>query len=295
MWQKIRGYLDEKLIRPFRESHAPVQELALGSAVGMFWAMTPLVGIQMYLVTMSWLGFKLLRWKMNLAVGLAMVWISNPITMGPLYYAFYKAGYITFDLLGLNPMVITFENFEGVLKTALAQESLIASLKTWGEFLLNDLGWPTMVGGLLMAIPSAIASYPVTKRLVNKHRSNLARKEGLSLEDWEAKHIHSFRDILKIENEEHQVEKHSMEAARHPEEYLAFARKKASRKSARSKSSSKKSGGKKSPNSRKSGSSKDSRKGTANRNASTSSSKSSGSKPKSKRSTGRPGRNPRTA
>ncbi len=240
MWQKIRGYLDDKLIRPFRESHAPVQELALGSAVGMFWAMTPLVGIQMYLVTMSWLGFKTLRWKMNLAVGLGMVWISNPLTMGPLYYAFYKAGYITFDLLGLNPLVITFENFEGVLKTALAQDNLIASLKTWGEFLLNDLGWPTMIGGLLLAIPSAIASYPVTKNLVNKHRSNLAKKEGLTLEEWEAKHIHTFRDILKIEKEEQLAEKHSMEAARHPEDYLALARKTTGKKKAKSKTSTRK-------------------------------------------------------
>ncbi|MCB1137578.1 MAG: DUF2062 domain-containing protein, partial [Leptospiraceae bacterium] len=103
MWSKIRQILDEKLIRPFRESHAPVQELALGSSIGMFWAMTPLVGIQMYLVTMTWLLMKLLGRKINLAVALAMVWISNPITMGPLYYAFYKTGYIAFDLMGLNP------------------------------------------------------------------------------------------------------------------------------------------------------------------------------------------------
>lgn len=247
MWQKIRAYLDEKLVRPFRESHAPVQELARGGAIGMFWAMTPLVGVQMYLVTMSWLLLKLVRWKMNLAVGLAMVWISNPITMGPMYYAFYKIGYITFDMLGLNPMVITFENFEGVLKTAMSQ-NLLDGLMTWGQFLLNDLGWPTMVGGLILAIPSAVATYPVTKRMVNKHRSNLARKEGLTLEEWEARHIHSFRDILKIEKEEHESERHSMEAARHPEEYFALSKKtpKSSKRSTtqKKKPSKKKSGSK---------------------------------------------------
>lgn len=229
MWTRIREYLDEKLIRPFRESHAPVQELALGSSVGMFWAMTPLVGIQMYLVTMSWLVMKLVRQRINLAVALAMVWISNPITMGPLYYAFYKAGYITFDMLGLNPMVITFANFEGVLKQAM-KEDLIQGLILWGEFLLNDLGWPTMVGGLIIAIPCAVVAYPITKNLVNKHRAKLARKEGLTLELWEAKHIHTFREILKIEKEEHLVEAHAMEAAAHPEEYLPFAKKTGTKK-----------------------------------------------------------------
>ena len=205
MWQKIRAYLDEKLVRPFRESHAPVKELALGSAVGMFWALTPLVGIQMYLVTMNWLLFKFIKQKFNLAVALAMVWISNPITMGPLYYAFYKTGFHTFDLLGLNPLVITFENFQAVLTKAM-QQKLLDGLITWGEFLLNDLGWPTLIGGYIIAIPFAIASYPVTKRMVNNHRTRLAAKEGLTLEQWEQKHIHTFREILAIEKAEHEQE-----------------------------------------------------------------------------------------
>ncbi|MBU45627.1 MAG: hypothetical protein CMN76_20635 [Spirochaetaceae bacterium] len=243
MWQKIRAILDEKLVRPFRESHAPVHELALGSSIGMFWAMTPLVGIQMYLVTMSWLIMKVVKHRINLAVGLAMVWISNPITMGPMYYAFYKTGYIAFDLLGLNPLVITFENFKAVLDKALSQ-SLLDGLMTWGAFLLNDLGWPTMVGGVLIATPAAIATYPVTKRMVNRHREKLARKEGLSLEQWEAKHIHTFKEILAIEKQEHLSEQQSMEAARHPEEYLALARPQ-NAAGAREKPRSKKSTGKK--------------------------------------------------
>ena len=166
--------------------------------------------------------------------------------MGPLYYAFYKTGYIAFDLMGMNPMVITFDNFQAVLLEAMKQD-LLEGLKTWGEFLLNDLGWPTMFGGIVIATPLAIASYPVTRRMVNRHRTNLARKEGLTLEEWEAKHVHTFRDILKIEKEEHVAEKHMMAAAAHPEQYLALgpapgkkseSRKKSQRPGARKKKSS---------------------------------------------------------
>lgn len=55
-------------------------------AIGMFNAFVP-VPFQMYLS-----AFAAIVFKVNLPLSVALVWISNPITMPPLFYACYKIG-----------------------------------------------------------------------------------------------------------------------------------------------------------------------------------------------------------
>lgn len=63
------------------------RELSLGIAVGIFVAFTPTIGIQMIVA-----GF--LAWLLgaNRLVSIAMVWISNPATMLPIFWYCYRVG-----------------------------------------------------------------------------------------------------------------------------------------------------------------------------------------------------------
>ena len=58
--------------------------------------MLPIVGIQMIVVFVS------LVVRANLPLIVALQWISNPFTMGPIYFADYKIGMILFKLIGVD-------------------------------------------------------------------------------------------------------------------------------------------------------------------------------------------------
>ena len=62
---------------------------------GLIVSFSPLVGIQMLVVF-----FLALFLRANLPLIVALQWISNPLTMGPIYFADYKIGCFFFNYLG---------------------------------------------------------------------------------------------------------------------------------------------------------------------------------------------------
>ena len=88
--RKRKNYLTDlyrysylKLIVPIkRERHNP-EYVALGTAVGLFCGLTPIVW-QMNIVFVIWLAAKLFKIHFSLPVGLAMTWVSNTFTNLPL-------------------------------------------------------------------------------------------------------------------------------------------------------------------------------------------------------------------
>jgi hypothetical protein len=86
LWQRMVRLTTYRLLIPIKRArHAP-EYGARGVMVGMAWAMTPLVGIQMYLVFMTWLiARRLFRWNFSLIIGLAWTWTTNVITLFPIY------------------------------------------------------------------------------------------------------------------------------------------------------------------------------------------------------------------
>ena len=79
--------LDERLIQPIRQAQGATDSIARGAALGVWIAMTPTIGAQMVVVAM--LAIPL---RANIPVAMALVWISNPLTMVPLYFCFYWLG-----------------------------------------------------------------------------------------------------------------------------------------------------------------------------------------------------------
>ena len=56
--QNIGRLFKKRLLIPIIRSPHPPEYTARGVAIGTMWAMTPLVGIQMWLVSMTWLFYK---------------------------------------------------------------------------------------------------------------------------------------------------------------------------------------------------------------------------------------------
>lgn len=85
----------------------------------------------------------------NLAIAIALVWLSNPLTMVPIFYVAYKLGGW---LLGMPASPVEFQ----------------ASIEwLWHEF--NSVGKPFLVGSLALGALSAFCGYFLTHILWRLH------------------------------------------------------------------------------------------------------------------------------
>ena len=179
-WEKIKRFLCLKLIIPLKRSDESAVFGARGVMVGMMWAMTPLVGIQMTTVLITWAIAKKLHWNFSLPIALAFTWVTNVFTMWPIYYIFYATGKI---MMGEFSQINAYASF-----LASAQSAFSGSVSPWeiGKaivlfigLLFKDWGTAMVIGCLPWAIVSGIVSYVWTyKWLVRYHakRANAAER-----------------------------------------------------------------------------------------------------------------------
>ena len=135
------------------------QSIALGTTVGIFIGMTPTVGVQMILVMLfAFLVSPVFRF--NRIAALVTVYISNPLTLVPLYWFNYKIGTLFFD------GDLTREKFSRIMT--------YNSFDQWWDTVVTlavDVGKPLMVGSLLVATVCAAITFPTMYWLVRRfHR-----------------------------------------------------------------------------------------------------------------------------
>lgn len=147
------GYL--KIIRLREKPHS----VALGLALGIFIGFTPTIPIQTYIAV----GLALMLRCSKIAAA-AGVWISNPLTLAPFYYAEFIVG----------KWVL---NSEAVFK--LADYSLFSMLENARRAMEV-----MMVGGIVMGIPAGIVTYFITYRIVD--RAKIRREEKRLLKSRES-------------------------------------------------------------------------------------------------------------
>lgn len=134
--------------------------IALGTTIGMFIGMTPTVGIQMILVMVAALLLGPF-FRFNRVAALLTVYISNPLTMVPLYWMDYKVG--TLFVEGN----VTRERFGEILE----YDGFREWCRTVGGLTL-ELGWPLLIGSLVVATASAAATYPLMRWLLAGFRKS---------------------------------------------------------------------------------------------------------------------------
>lgn len=106
--------------------------------------------------------------RANRIIAVVLCWISNPVTLIPLYYGNYWLGG---KILGID--LWTFGNFSTRLHDLmLTRERLgyIASLKQLGF----ETALPLWVGSLIIATMAAILAYPVVLFLLMQRRKRKA-------------------------------------------------------------------------------------------------------------------------
>lgn len=159
-------FLREKIVDPIRRAQGSPESIARGSAIGVFFALTPTVGVQSLLVTACAVPM-----RANLPVALVMCWITNPVTLIPFYFAYYWTGAW---LLGV-PM----EGYEAIADrireqfVLLPEQGFIDSMKPLGTEIL----WPMCVGSLVLATVVGWPTYHVTLYAMRRRqqRRELAR------------------------------------------------------------------------------------------------------------------------
>lgn len=132
--------------------------IAMGTTVGMFIGMTPTVGIQMVIVMCVAILTKR-YFNFNRVAALITVYISNPVTMIPIYYLDYKVGALFFggDVSRDEfAKILEYEDFAGWWTTICE--------------LFVGIGVPLVVGSLVVASLCAAVTYPTMRWLLKKFR-----------------------------------------------------------------------------------------------------------------------------
>ena len=83
IYRKVRDFFIYRVLHVDDTPH----RIALSVAIGIFVTWTPTIGLQMIItVLLCWL------FRANKVVGVPFVWISNPLTIVPIYYPNYVVG-----------------------------------------------------------------------------------------------------------------------------------------------------------------------------------------------------------
>ncbi|MFH7320947.1 DUF2062 domain-containing protein [Desulfurivibrio sp. D14AmB] len=131
------------------------QSLARGMTVGVAIGIIPILPLQ----TLTILIFAPLFKGNSIAAVLAGLLVSNPLTLIPQYYICWKLGKL------LYPIDLSWSRVRETV------EFMLSGSASWGERLtaLSLLGYESLavmiLGGVILAIPLALITYPLSLRL----------------------------------------------------------------------------------------------------------------------------------
>lgn len=149
---RIKSWLNpQTVLRNILGINDSPHSIALGTAIGMAVGLSPTVGIQMIIIVVIALLAKPL-FHFNRMAGLLTVYVSNPLTMVPIYYFLYWVG--TFFVEGS----VTREDFETTLQ--------YEGFEGWWNAITGlfvEIGTPLLIGTAIVAPISGLVTYPVMR------------------------------------------------------------------------------------------------------------------------------------
>jgi len=173
----------QRLIRPaigfikFRILHVEdsASSIAGGVAVGLFVGFTPLLGLHMLLALA---GAAILR--VNKAVAVLCVWISNPFTLLPIYVPAYMLGRVMLGLFRPASAAVKAERIHDILSNVFSPLNLFTRFHTaafWKELasVFAKVGLEITIGGFILGILAAVIGYFASLMLIRAYRG----KKGL--------------------------------------------------------------------------------------------------------------------
>lgn len=169
-WNGLKRLVRHRLVIPLKRHPHPPEYTARGVGVGLLVAMTPTIGIQMFIVAGLWLFVtRLLKWEFSLIAGLAYTWTTNVFTMIPIYYLSYVTGQV---LLGNWDDINGFDNFSELVNRIANNPDVgfWQALWLWTVELFTGWGVPMFIGSIPWALLSAWLGYMFTHKYIVHHR-----------------------------------------------------------------------------------------------------------------------------
>lgn len=166
-----------RLIRPLHSVRHPPEYMARGVFFGLLVALSPTTGIQMPMIFVIWLLVRKFRssWNFNLLVALAWTWVTNVLTIPPLYYLYVVTGRA---LLGWLDRIKSFETFESRLSETLSPDAgWLEALWVYTVNFIDKFGLPVFVGSIPWTIMGSWLGYKWSLALIRRVRARRRRME----------------------------------------------------------------------------------------------------------------------
>ena len=176
-WERLKRASRFKLVIPLKRSvHSP-EHIARGVAVGLAWALTPTVGIQMGFCFVTWvIARRIFKWDFHLLVSLAWTWFTNVITLLPSYYLFFLTGQLVLgrfdDLSGYNEFILSYD--KNVAAAGL--EGYWEGLWVSAVLLFEGWGIPMLIGCLPWAVLGSWGGYVWSLKFIKRYREAKNRR-----------------------------------------------------------------------------------------------------------------------
>jgi len=185
-WNRLARAVKFRLVVPLMRSRHTPEYSARGTAIGLAWAMTPTVGIQMPLVLVTWLiARRFPRWDFSLILGLAWTWVTNVFTALPCYYLFYVTGR---TMLGRWDEDSGYERFldlwHGFFRDDQTLDQQVAAMF---DVLVRDWGIAMWVGCIPWSALLAFLGYRWSLKFIHAYRH---AREHRRHKRFEKKHPH---------------------------------------------------------------------------------------------------------
>jgi len=174
--ERLQRLVRYRLLVPMLRSPHPPEHTARGIGLGVFWGLTPTVGVQTFLILGVWGGARtVFGWHSSLVQTLAWTWINNPITMIPIYYLCYVTGQV---MLGHGADMAGYAAFAGVWSAAMDGSM---PLMERAATAVRVLGWPTLLGCLPWSVSGGLISHHWSLRFLRRREAKrLARRGAMS-------------------------------------------------------------------------------------------------------------------
>jgi len=163
------GLIRSKLIDPFIRAQGSPKSIARGTALGTWLTLTPTVGIQMTIA--AFIG---IPWGANMPIAIALIWLSNPLTIIPLYYSYYWLGTVILPGPPRSYADVAAEVSVRIEAVTQHGEGVLTALRTLGA----DIGTPMIVGSLVIATGLAVPAYFVTLHWAERRQARKQREHA---------------------------------------------------------------------------------------------------------------------
>ena len=167
----LRRLIHYRIVIPLKRSRHGPEYTARGTLVGLIWAFTPTVGIQMALVLGTWaVTRRLFRWDFNVFVAMGWTWVTNVVTLIPVYYVMFVTGQL---MMGHWEDLAGYGSFQALWRGSFqaGDGGMLDWMAVYFSAVIRDWGLPMLVGSVPWALALGWIGYMWSLRFVIRHRA----------------------------------------------------------------------------------------------------------------------------